>query len=108
MKIPKSIKIGGHWYEVKLPYVFQERFDRVDQADHEKLWIMVSEVDGNGSKRASSVIIETLIHEILHCLNYRSGDVIFDKDTYKMEDQISALSEAIIAFLVDNGYIDAI
>lgn len=105
MNIPKKVKVGGHVYKIKYPYIFTERFDRNGQIGHDVTTILLSHLDSNGNPKSESAIIETLIHEILHALNYRSGDVIFDKDSDKMEDQVSALSEGILALLVDNGWL---
>lgn len=103
MEIPKKLKIGGHWLTVKYPYIFQERFDRYAQFDDSKKTIYLTSKDGNGEQRAESGIIVSLIHEILHGLDINIGHKIFAGD--EGENKIEGLSEAIYAFLIDNGYL---
>lgn len=103
MKIPDKIKIGGHWYEIKYPYIFQERFDRFGQCDAVKKIIYITDKDGNGEKRANSHILCTFIHEIIHAIDIQSGHRTFDGD--QGENKIEGLSEGIFQVLVDNGYL---
>jgi len=101
--IPSKIKIGGHWYEVKYPYTFQERFDRHAQCDTAKKIIYLSAVDGNGEKKAKSHILVSLIHEILHAVDIQSGHSTFSGDDG--ENKIEGLSEGIYQVLIDNGWL---
>ena len=103
MNIPKKIKIGGHWVEIKYPYIFQERFDRFGQCDDPKKIIYITDKDGNGEKRANSSIIVTFIHEILHELDYHTGWEIFSGEDG--EKKVEGLSEAIYMFLIDNKFL---
>lgn len=103
MKIPKSIKIGGHVWEIKYPYTFQERSDRWGQCDDAKKQVLVSDSDVNGAPRAKSSVMITFIHEILHALDFFTGQKIFDGESGEMK--AAGLSEAIFQVLVDNQYI---
>jgi len=102
MKIPKTLKIGGHNYKIIFPYTFTERNDITGQADHQNKTIrVVSEVDGE--KRSESTIVVTLIHEILHGIDSCTGQGMFRGDGG--EGKIEALSEGIYQVLVDNGFL---
>lgn len=100
MQIKSKYKIGGHWVTLKYPYIFQERFDRYGQYDDAKKIIYLTGVDGNGEKRVKSGITVTLIHELLHAIDYGSGHHMFAGD--EGENKIESLSEGIYAFLIDN------
>ena len=104
MKLPESIKIGGHTVKVICPYEFKERVDIDGQYDHELKEIRLSEVDAGGNKKATGVIMVTFIHEFLHAVDYCSGHKIFVNN----EPAIEGISEGIYQVLVDNGYLDAI
>jgi len=99
MKLPKTIKIGGHQYKVVFPYVFTERFDRTGDHDGDSKIIRIVEELGN-IKRADSAIIVTLIHEILHAISQVAGNDMFNGDVG--ETRIEALSEGIYQVLMDN------
>ena len=98
MNLPKFIKIGGHQYKVIFPYVFTERFDRVADIDYSKKIIRISK-DCANEPRAETSIVVSLIHEILHGINNRSGGIIFPGDD---EEKIDILAEGIHQVLVDN------
>ena len=98
MNLPSKIKIGGHQYAVVFPYVFTERFDRVGDIDYSKKVIRISK-DYASEPRSNSSIAVSIIHEILHGINNRSGGIIFPDDD---EDKIDILSEGIYQVLIDN------
>jgi len=99
MKIPKTIKIGGHQYKVIFPYIFTERFDMIGDHDPMVKVIRIAEVDGN-LKIADSAIVVTLIHEILHAIDRNSGHNMFVGG--EGEEHIKAISEGIYQVLADN------
>lgn len=103
MKIPKTFKIGGHIYKVKFPYRFRERTDIIGQHDKALREFKLSDSDAAGNLRAKSEIILGLIHELLHSFDVLNAERIFDGED--RERRIEALAEAILAFLVDNGYL---
>lgn len=103
MKIPKTIKIGGHNYNVNFPYVFTERLDRSGDIDHEGTIIRIAE-NTSDMPRAKSAIAVTFIHKVLHGLDHLSGYRIFDGED--CENKVEALSEGIYQVLVDNGFLD--
>ena len=103
MDIPAKVKIGGHWYEIKYPYKYQERYDRGGHCDFSQKIICVGNDDGNGNLKADSAIIVTFIHEILHAIDNLTGHEMFLGS--EGESRVEALSEGIYQFLVDNGYL---
>ena len=106
MKIPKSIKIGGHTYKIEYPYKFGERYDIYGQWNDPKKIIYVSEVDGNGVKRADSSIVVTFIHEILHAIDGMAGLELFSRNKEGGRESAEVVSEIIYQILVDNGYLE--
>lgn len=103
MQLKPRYKIGGHWFEIKYPYIFQERFDRFGQCDDPKKIIYITDVDGNGAKRAESAIVVTFIHEILHAIDLNTGHHIFEGK--EGEEKLEGFSEGIYTFLIDNGFL---
>jgi len=101
MNIPKRLKIGGHEYKIICPYVFKERFDLRGQHDADVKEIRLGLIDGGGVERKLSVVIVTLIHEILHAIDQTCGHDIFKNN----EPAIEGISEGIFQVLVDNGYL---
>ena len=106
MEIPKTIKIGGHTYKVEYPYSFEERYDIYGQWNDPKKKIYISEVDGNGVKRADSAIAVTFIHEILHAIDSMAGLDLFNSKEKGVREPAEVVSEIIYQILVDNGYIE--
>ena len=102
MNIPKSLKIGGHNYEIVFPYVFTERSDITGQNDFNGKVIRVCD-SVDDEKRSDSAIVVTLIHEVLHALDHNTGQRMFMGDNG--ETKIEALSEGIYQVLADNGYL---
>ena len=102
MKIPKKLKIGGHWIEIVYPYHFKERTDICGHYDCPVNKIRITDVDLSGNKRAESQIIVSLIHEVLHTVDVISGHEIFTGN----EKAIEGISEGILQVLVDNGFLE--
>jgi len=48
MRLPKTIKIGGHQYRVIFPYIFTERNDRTGDCDFSGKIIRIVEAVGGG------------------------------------------------------------
>jgi len=101
MKIPETVKIGGHVYQVLFPYVFTERFDLYGQHDPEVKEIRVSARDVANQVRIDSAVFVTFIHEVLHAIDSITGHHVF-KDN---EKAIEGFSESIYQILVDNGWL---
>jgi len=102
-EIPKALKIGGHIYKIDYNYEFKERCDRYGHHDHSLKEIVVSDRCAGGQKRAESGKVVTLIHEVLHGLDFLTGQEMFDGD--EGEKRCDGLSETIFQFLVDNKYL---
>ncbi len=95
MKIPKRIKIGGHWVKVKYPYVFKDSLDNVGQTDYTERFILVASMY-KGTALCESEIAETFFHEILHqVVSIYSGD--------QLEEKVHAqISQGLFQVLRDN------
>ncbi len=101
MKLPKTVKVGGHKYKVVFPYIFKERFDSYAQHDYAMKEIRVMGVDSGGQEMAESGIIVTFIHELLHAVDLTTGHQVFTDN----EPAINGFSECIYQILVDNGWL---
>ena len=102
MKIPKSLKIGGHNYDIFFPYVFVERSDLTGQCDYSSKYIRIADKSCDEPRKESAIAV-TLIHETLHAIDFGSGHRMFAGDNG--EARIAALSEGIYQVLLDNGYL---
>ncbi len=102
MKIPKTLKIGGHIYKILFPYVFTERYDINGNCDADTCLIKIAASNVN-IPRAESAIAVTFIHEVLHAIDFNTGHRIFERT--EGEKKIEALSEGIYQVLVDNNYL---
>ena len=101
MKIPKSLKVGGHTYKVILPYHFKEKYDIFGQSHHPSQEIRIGTDDGNGIRRNEEGIETTFIHEILHCVDkIYNGDELFEK---LGETGIEKIAEGLYQVFKDNG-----
>lgn len=98
VKLPKQIKIGGHWFKVLYPHNFTERNDITGLCDYPMKALMVACNDDSGNVLPDSSIMVTYIHEILHGIDYVSGANVFTGN----EPAISSFSEITYQVLVDN------
>ena len=97
MKIPKRIKVGGHWVKVEYPYEFQERADCNGIAEVDEKRIRLT--DRGVGKYPESSVAETLLHEILHHVCHSATAAISINDD---ERQHAAFTKALFQVLVDN------
>ena len=100
MKIPKTLKIGGHEYKVLFPYNFRELSNTNGQIDPHLKEIRLCGDDGAGNKRTNSATLVTLLHEILHGIDRHTGHRIFDSENG--EKVIEGFSEGLYQVLKDN------
>lgn len=63
MKLPETIKIGPHTYTVKYEKEFAGNHNALAQSRHKSLEIVVD------PDQAATQLADTIIHEILHCIN---------------------------------------
>ena len=100
MKLPDKLKIGGHEYRVLFPYTYRERSDILGQCDFDLKELRISEIDGSGNIRADSSIMVTFLHEILHAIDFHTGQKIFN--TNEGENWCDGISEGLYQVLKDN------
>jgi len=95
MKIPEKIKVAGHVYKVKWDDRYLTNEGYVGLSIHNKLLIYLCK-KYRGNILAKSVIEETFLHEILHCIdtNYNNHEL--------SEEQVDRLSEGLYQVLKDN------
>lgn len=98
VKLPKQVKIGGHNWKILYPYRFTERNDITGLCDYPMKVLMVAGHDDSGNPLPDSSIIVTVIHEILHAIDYTCGANVF---TGK-EPEIGAFSEIAYQIITDN------
>ena len=92
----KQVKVGGFVYKIKYPYIFKERGDLAAQADHDELTIRVSVTDGNGAPIAKEKLAESILHEILHCI-----DTVYSNRSLS-ENQVESMSNGLYQVFKDN------
>ncbi len=103
----RHLKIGAHKVKLKLPHIFPEGASMA-QVDLDGKVIMISHQDSAGDVRPPTVILVSLIHEILHLLDYQGGLKLFGDvhDPDSGEGNIDPLAEALAQVLVDNHMIN--
>jgi hypothetical protein len=99
MDIPEKLKIGGHLYEVKYPYHFEERGDINGQHDFDALCIRLDKNDGYSHlEMPESRIAANFLHEILHACDGITGHRVFRDN----EPAIEGIAETLFQVLRDN------
>ena len=101
LKNLKQVKVGSHEFKVLFPYHFKERIDLKAQTDFNECEIRIQEVDQGGIPICESNLNVSLIHEILHNI-----DFVYNNQGLT-EEQISRLSEGLTQVLQDNFIIFA-
>jgi len=69
MKIPKKIKVAGHYYKIIIDDKGLSKKHLVGELNNDFKEIRLCEFYKSKRKRAKSEIEETFIHEILHAIN---------------------------------------
>jgi len=100
LKFPKTLKIGGHQFELKFPCEFRERNDLQGQFDSDQNVMRLSDRNGGGTKYCDSHIMVTFWHELLHACDETSGHKFFRKEGG--EDALDGISEVLYQIFVDN------
>ena len=102
LKLPKTIKVGAHEYEVVYPHRFQEVDGYLGLHDSNIRRIMIAEVDWCGNTRKATDIYKTLLHEILHAIDnvYLKGRIGEEGDEEKI---IDSLADGLLQVLLDCG-----
>ena len=95
MRIPKKVKVGGHWYKVHIGYIFKERFDRSGDTDSDIKEIRIAK-ETLGVPLPKSQVEQVFIHEILHAIDW-----VYNSDELE-EKQIKRLAEGLYQVLKDN------
>ena len=89
MKIPKTLKIGGHTVKVVL-------VERVDEHDSDGSWDVDTNTIEISNKLPQSQKEATLIHEILHTLNATWGE------SHMSHSMLAGTAEQLYQVLADN------
>lgn len=100
MKLAKTVMVGGHKIKILFPYEFATTTTLWAQYDDCMKEIRIKAVDGGGSKLSDGFIFESLIHELLHTIDFDRHINLFNDDDG--ERAVEALSSGIYAFLVAN------
>lgn len=94
-RIPKQLKIGGFNYKISYPYTFENDFKKLATHEWNQKKSKVSDTY-LGKKRAWTRITESLLHEIIHALDYVCCNRIM------VEDEVILYSTHIFMVLRDN------
>ena len=97
MKIPKLVRIAGHDYRVKYPYLFK-KYEWSAEVNHNRHEIKIASHASKTEKKARSEVEESLLHEILHTVNCRYLPV----KQRLCEAQIHQMSQGLYQVLKDN------
>jgi len=106
MKIPKKVKVGGHWVYIDCSYMFQEVNDTWAQYNDPRKLIRVQIKDEGGNVVSESFVAGNIIHEIVHAMDIIAGQEFFGKDKEIREKRIEGLSQMILQVLVDNKWLE--
>ena len=93
----KPVEIGGFNFKVIYPYIFKERFDLCAQIDRTYEEIRIARNDENGSPFCQHKLEESILHEILHGIDY-----IYNNDSLT-EKQIEGLAMGLHQVLQKNN-----
>lgn len=94
MKIPASVKIGPHTYEVHVEEQFSENHALVGHANHNRGVIRLE------AGQTATQMEDTLIHEILHAINSQVRFVSDERD--EEEQAVSRLAPILLSVIQDN------
>ena len=101
MQIPKTLKIGGHVYDVICPYTFSERGDIDGQHDSENNNIKIDPLDKwTHKEKPESSVATVFLHEILHACDAITGQGMFEGAGGEVRAE--GLSETLFQVLRDN------
>lgn len=92
MKIPESIKVGGHTYKIIFSETLWIREGNIGQARHNTDQTIELEVRLHPDQTAAS-----FLHEMLHAI-----DRVYNKGSLA-EDEIDAIAEGLFQVLSDMG-----
>lgn len=103
MEIPKTLKIGSHFYKVVCPYEFKERGDVDGQHDKQLLEIRIDDRDSWSHKqKPDSRIRQIIVHEIIHAIDSASGLGRLNGNVKEEEQIVESLSEGLCQVFSDN------
>lgn len=97
MKIPESLKIGGHEYKVIYPHDFTDCVNVNGLTDTEAKQIKIRQMTLGGGPRAESGVAVTLLHEILHAVDHYTGHDVFEN-----EEHVHGIAEGLYQVMKDN------
>lgn len=92
MKIPKTVKVGGHIYKVEITKTSEESkgHNNWGRTNHAKLKIYIDR------ELATSKQEETYLHELVHAIDFHMG-------TKLKEEQVERFSNGLYQVLKDNN-----
>ena len=96
MKIPKKIKVAGHWYKIKWDDKGLIKQHLIGQINNDFKEIRLCKHYKSKRARAKSEIEETFLHEVLHAV-----DKNYNNDALS-EKALNRLSNGLYQVLKDN------
>ena len=96
MKIPKKLKVAGHYYKVIFDNEGLSKKHLVGQSNNDFKEIRLCKYYKSKRARAKTEIEETLMHEIMHTI-----DRHYNNDNLT-EKEVSRLSQGLYQVLKDN------
>ena len=100
MKMPKTLKIGGHNFRIRYPYIF-DKDDLTGQYCPETDEIKIKQVTLAGEVQSETNLHICFFHEVLHAINDIYCMSQLDREC-NPENLIDSLAEGIYQVLIDN------
>lgn len=101
--IPEMIRVGGRDYRILYPHLFRDSTTHpAGQHDPAGQTIKLSAINTHGETRHPQAIWHTLLHEILHAIDYVYCGAALLEMEQKGEMIIDQLAEGLLQVLQDN------
>lgn len=92
--MPKKVKVGGLYYTVEYPYSFMEE-SKTGLCEYKDLVIKIAG-SYHGKKRSDQAICQTLLHEIMHAIDFAYCGSCLD------EDNLDRIAMGLYSFIASN------
>lgn len=94
MKLPKEIKIGPHTYKARFEENYSANHGTLAESRHTHTQIVID------PSQSESQLRDTLLHEILHCINAQVGFVSHERS--EEEAAVARLAPMLLQVIQDN------
>ena len=92
IRVPRKIKIGGHWVSIFYEPMLMDNHGKMGQSRFPECEIAIQERDASESRR-----LHTLFHELMHWLDHTYNNYALE------EAEVDAFASGIQTLLIDLG-----